>query len=112
MSSSRAKPGFRLFGTQNPPSTYEGRKVLSRAFRNRFIELHFDQLPSTELEIILTGRCISGEKILHCEAVTAVGGAGPVGGGALGLAGWVVNRGRRRTKWGGGPLGIDWPGGS
>ena len=53
----RACPGFRLFGTQNPPGTYGGRKVLSRAFKNRFIELHFDQLPSSELEIILTGRC-------------------------------------------------------
>ena len=53
----QANPGFRLFGTQNPPGTYGGRKVLSRAFRNRFIELHLDQLPSAELEIILTGRC-------------------------------------------------------
>ena len=53
----KASPGFRLFGTQNPPGTYGGRKVLSRAFKNRFIELHFDQLPSSELEIILTGRC-------------------------------------------------------
>ena len=53
----RAAPGFRLFGTQNPPGTYGGRKALSRAFKNRFIELHFDQLPAKELEIILTGRC-------------------------------------------------------
>ena len=53
----KASPGFRLFGTQNPPGTYGGRKVLSRAFKNRFIELHFDQLPPSELEIILTGRC-------------------------------------------------------
>ena len=53
----RAAPGFRLFGTQNPPGTYGGRKVLSRAFKNRFIELHFDQLPAKELEVILTGRC-------------------------------------------------------
>ena len=30
---------------------------MSRAFKNRFIELHFDQLPAKELEIILTGRC-------------------------------------------------------
>ena len=52
-----AAPGFRLFGTQNPPGTYGGRKVLSRAFKNRFIELHFDQLPAKELEVILTGRC-------------------------------------------------------
>ena len=53
----RAAQGFRLFGTQNPPGTYGGRKVLSRAFKNRFIELHFDQLPAPELETILSGRC-------------------------------------------------------
>ena len=32
-------------------------QVLSRAFRNRFVELHFDELPSNELEIILHQRC-------------------------------------------------------
>lgn len=31
----RAHPHFRLFGTQNPPGLYAGRKYLSRAFRNR-----------------------------------------------------------------------------
>lgn len=30
---------FMLFATQNPPGSYGGRKVLSRAFRNRFVEL-------------------------------------------------------------------------
>ena len=44
-----AKQGFRLFGTQNPAGMYGGRNVLSRAFRNRFIELHFSQLPPEEL---------------------------------------------------------------
>ena len=52
-----ARPGFRLFGTQNPPGQYGGRKILSRAFRNRFLELHFDQLPGPELETILEKRC-------------------------------------------------------
>ena len=52
-----AAPGFRLFGTQNPAGQYGGRKVLSRAFRNRFLELHFDQLPPAELETILEKRC-------------------------------------------------------
>lgn len=33
------------------------RQVLSRAFRNRFVELHFDELPSDELETILCQRC-------------------------------------------------------
>lgn len=30
---------------------------MSRAFRNRFVELHFDELPSEELETILHQRC-------------------------------------------------------
>ncbi|XP_040839706.1 midasin isoform X2 [Ochotona curzoniae] len=53
----RAHPRFMLFATQNPPGLYGGRKVLSRAFRNRFVELHFDELPSSELETILHKRC-------------------------------------------------------
>uniref|UniRef100_A0A452IL40 Midasin n=1 Tax=Gopherus agassizii TaxID=38772 RepID=A0A452IL40_9SAUR len=53
----RAHPRFMLFATQNPPGLYGGRKVLSRAFRNRFVELHFDELPSAELETILHKRC-------------------------------------------------------
>ena len=32
-------------------------QVLSRAFRNRFVELHFDEIPSRELETILHQRC-------------------------------------------------------
>lgn len=50
-------PDFMLFATQNPPGVYGGRKVLSRAFRNRFLELHFDDIPQDELEIILRERC-------------------------------------------------------
>ncbi|KAM9495289.1 midasin [Clarias gariepinus] len=53
----KAHPRFMLFATQNPPGLYGGRKVLSRAFRNRFVELHFDELPSKELETILHQRC-------------------------------------------------------
>ncbi|KAK6297294.1 hypothetical protein J4Q44_G00318770 [Coregonus suidteri] len=53
----KAHPRFMLFATQNPPGFYGGRKVLSRAFRNRFVELHFDELPSDELETILHQRC-------------------------------------------------------
>ncbi|XP_057208356.1 midasin isoform X2 [Triplophysa rosa] len=53
----KAHPRFMLFATQNPPGLYAGRKVLSRAFRNRFVELHFDELPSSELENILHQRC-------------------------------------------------------
>ncbi|KAK9455864.1 hypothetical protein V1511DRAFT_320492 [Dipodascopsis uninucleata] len=50
-------PHFLLFASQNPPGLYGGRKNLSRAFRNRFLELHFDDIPEDELEIILRGRC-------------------------------------------------------
>ncbi|PWN48667.1 midasin [Violaceomyces palustris] len=53
----RPHPHFMLFATQNPPGLYAGRKVLSRAFRNRFLELHFDDVPRPELETILTNRC-------------------------------------------------------
>lgn len=47
---------FMLFATQNPAGLYGGRKVLSRAFRNRFLELHFDDIPESELEYILKER--------------------------------------------------------
>lgn len=50
-------PNFLLFATQNPPGLYGGRKVLSKAFRNRFLELHFDDIPEDELETILEKRC-------------------------------------------------------
>ncbi|KAL6070950.1 Midasin [Balamuthia mandrillaris] len=53
----RPHPHFMLFATQNPPGIYGGRKVLSRAFRNRFLELHIDDIPSEELETILNQRC-------------------------------------------------------
>ncbi|XP_029451275.1 midasin isoform X2 [Rhinatrema bivittatum] len=53
----KAHPRFMLFATQNPPGAYGGRKMLSRAFRNRFVELHYNELPSNELEIILHKRC-------------------------------------------------------
>ncbi|CAN3377160.1 hypothetical protein DIURU_003588 [Diutina rugosa] len=53
----RPHPNFMLFATQNPPGAYGGRKQLSRAFRNRFLELHFDDIPQQELETILVQRC-------------------------------------------------------
>ena len=47
-----AQPSFLLFATQNPPgSQYAGRKQLSRALRNRFVELHFAPLPPEELKV-------------------------------------------------------------
>jgi midasin len=54
----KAHPNFMLFATQNPPGLYGGRKTLSRAFKNRFIELHFSEIPKKELEIILEKRCL------------------------------------------------------
>ncbi|KAG1662050.1 hypothetical protein FOA52_005297, partial [Chlamydomonas sp. UWO 241] len=53
----RPHPHFLLFATQNPPGLYAGRKVLSRAFRSRFLELHVEDLPDTELAEILEKRC-------------------------------------------------------
>ncbi|KAG0131716.1 ATPase, partial [Tuber indicum] len=53
----RPHKDFMLYATQNPPGLYGGRKVLSRAFRNRFLELHFDDIPEDELRMILEGRC-------------------------------------------------------
>jgi midasin len=50
-------PQFMLFATQNPAGEYAGRKQLSRAFRNRFVELHFGDIPAPELEIILEQKC-------------------------------------------------------
>ena len=50
-------PHFMLFATQNPPGLYAGRKVLSRAFRSRFLEVHFEDVPQAELETILCQRC-------------------------------------------------------
>ncbi|KAG6999386.1 midasin [Physcia stellaris] len=53
----RPHENFMLFATQNPPGSYGGRKILSRAFRSRFLELHFDDIPEEELETILRERC-------------------------------------------------------
>ena len=46
------------------------RQVLSRAFRNRFVELHFDELPAAELETILHDRCQI--PLSHCKKLIAV----------------------------------------
>ncbi|KAD4889375.1 hypothetical protein E3N88_21448 [Mikania micrantha] len=52
-----AHKDFMLFATQNPPTFYGGRKMLSRAFRNRFVEIHVDEIPQKELITILEKRC-------------------------------------------------------
>ncbi|KAF6211669.1 hypothetical protein GE061_012182 [Apolygus lucorum] len=66
----KAHPSFRLFATQNPPGLYGGRKMLSRAFRNRFVELHFDEIPPPELENILQHRC--NMPLSYCKKLVAV----------------------------------------
>ena len=48
---------FRLFATQNPSGAYGGRKPLSRAFRNRFVEIHVGGIPDVEMVTILEQRC-------------------------------------------------------
>ncbi|KNC56498.1 uncharacterized protein AMSG_11499 [Thecamonas trahens ATCC 50062] len=50
-------PAFRLFATQNPPGLYGGRKVLSKAFANRFLQLHVEDIPADELAVIIEKRC-------------------------------------------------------
>lgn len=48
---------FRLFATQNPCGAYGGRKPLSRAFRNRFVEIHMGDIPADDMVTILEQRC-------------------------------------------------------
>jgi midasin len=50
-------PNFRLFATQNPSGAYGGRRPLSRAFRNRFVELHVVDIPENDMITILELRC-------------------------------------------------------
>jgi midasin len=63
-------PNFRLFATQNPCGAYGGRKPLSRAFRNRFVELHIADIPSSEMTTILELRCSCPPS--HAKALVAI----------------------------------------
>jgi midasin len=63
-------PKFRLFATQNPCGAYGGRKPLSRAFRNRFVELHIGDIPNSEMTTILEKRCSCPPS--HAKALVAV----------------------------------------
>ena len=49
-------PQFRIFATQNPAGLYGGRRVLSRAFRNRFLEIIVDDIPPNEIKEIISTR--------------------------------------------------------
>nr|CCC89279.1 unnamed protein product [Trypanosoma congolense IL3000] len=52
----KSHPQLRVFATQNPAGIYGGRKPLSRAFRNRFLEITVDDIPNSELCTILCER--------------------------------------------------------
>lgn len=52
----RPHENFMLFATQNPPS-YAGRKTLSQALTNRFVEINVDDIPEEELSTIIEQRC-------------------------------------------------------
>lgn len=66
----RPHEDFMLFATQNPAGLYGGRKTLSRAFRNRFLELHFDDIPVDELQEILHRRTQLPES--RCKRIVTV----------------------------------------
>ena len=66
----RPHPRFRLFATQNPPGAYGGRKPLSRAFRNRFLEIDVGAIPAEEMEQILAQR--SGQPPSYCRLLVQV----------------------------------------
>lgn len=66
----RPHEDFMLFATQNPAGLYGGRKTLSRAFRNRFLELHFDDIPVDELQEILHKRTQLPES--RCKRIVTV----------------------------------------
>jgi midasin len=66
----KAHPSFRLFATQNPSGAYGGRKPLSRAFRNRFVEMYVPDIPSSEMVTILELRC--GCPPSHAKQLVAI----------------------------------------
>lgn len=74
----KAHKSFRIFATQNPVGSYGGRKALSRAFRNRFVELHFGLLQLKELETIIEKKCqipkTISKKIIRVMAMLQVKG--------------------------------------
>ncbi|KAL8274975.1 hypothetical protein Esti_001031 [Eimeria stiedai] len=55
----KAHADFQLFGTQNPAGVglYGGRKVLSKALANRFLQLQLEEFGIDDLRLILLNRC-------------------------------------------------------
>ncbi|KAK1444881.1 hypothetical protein BgAZ_107870 [Babesia gibsoni] len=54
----QSHPEFMIFATQNPAnSIYGGRKQLSKAFCNRFVQLYIDGLDKGDLQQVLHQRC-------------------------------------------------------
>lgn len=66
----KAHRDFRIFATQNPSGAYGGRKPLSKAFRNRFIEIHVGDIPIAEMAEILQKK--SGCPPSHSKILVAV----------------------------------------
>ncbi|GFE52883.1 ATPase associated with various cellular activities AAA family protein [Babesia ovis] len=54
----KSHPEFMIFATQNPAnSIYGGRKQLSKAFCNRFVQLYIEGLDAADLQQVLHQRC-------------------------------------------------------
>ncbi|CDR96456.1 ATPase associated with various cellular activities (AAA) family protein, putative [Babesia bigemina] len=54
----KSHPEFMIFATQNPAnSIYGGRKQLSKAFCNRFVQLYIEGLDTADLQQVLHQRC-------------------------------------------------------
>ncbi|GBE59483.1 ATPase associated with various cellular activities (AAA) family protein [Babesia ovata] len=54
----KSHPEFMIFATQNPAnSIYGGRKQLSKAFCNRFVQLYMEGLDTVDLQEVLHQRC-------------------------------------------------------
>lgn len=55
----KAHSDFQLFGTQNPAGigVYGGRKMLSKALANRFLQLEIEELGEDDLRLILMNKC-------------------------------------------------------
>ncbi|KAL4485768.1 hypothetical protein ABPG72_012308 [Tetrahymena utriculariae] len=60
---------FRIFATQNPTS-YGGRKELSKAFKNRFVQIYFDDISEKDLEQILQKRCVIAPS--YCKRLMSI----------------------------------------
>ncbi|EGR30434.1 type a von willebrand factor domain protein [Ichthyophthirius multifiliis] len=65
----RPHENFRIFATQNPTS-YGGRKELSKAFKNRFVQIFFEDIQENDLQQILQKRCTIAPS--YCKKLMAI----------------------------------------